>query len=599
MKLLVINCGSSSIKFEIFEGKDCRLITSGLLEKIGTPDARLRQRRRLEDGGFDLSETTEPVADHADGFALIGRVNARDKTIAAETDLFGIGHRVVHGGELFKEPARITEEVIEAIRRLIPLAPLHNPANLLGIEVLRESFPQVPQVAVFDTMFHQTLPPHAYHYALPYELYENHQVRRYGFHGTSHFFVAREAARHLGRALEEINLITLHLGNGASVTAIKNGRSIDTSMGLTPLEGLVMGTRCGDIDPALHFYLLRETGMTLEELEGLLNSRSGLKGLSGMNDMREILAAGDQGNERARLAVDLFCYRIKKYIGAYVAVLGRVDALVFTGGIGENAPAIREKVLDGLEHLGMGVHPIKNRKAAGHVAEIQPEGVGANNYLPILVIQTNEELEIARQTIRVIGRGEKSFAPTEKHHRRSIRLKGHDYGKAGAYFVTICTYDRGFLFGQFVNGKLILNETGRMVEQCWNDIPAHFPYVELDEFVVMPNHVHGILLITEPVGAKNLSPPTPPPTPPLPSQQRQRPGTSKTIGSIIRGFKIGVTKWTREHTLIHDVWQRNYYEHIIRDEADLSRIREYIVSNPARWDEDDENPGNMKKAPVY
>ena len=290
MKLLVINCGSSSIKFEVFEGEDCRLITSGLLEKIGTRDARLRRRRRLEDGGFDLSETKEPVADHTGGFELIGRVNARDQTIDAETDLFGIGHRVVHGGELFKEPTRITEEVIEAIRRLVPLAPLHNPANLLGIEVLRESFPRVPQVAVFDTMFHQTLPPHAYHYALPYELYENHKVRRYGFHGTSHFFVAREAARHLGRALEETNLITLHLGNGASAAAIKNGRSIDTSMGLTPLEGLVMGTRCGDIDPALHFYLLRETGMAGEELERAAQFPERAQG-----DLRVERHAGDTG----------------------------------------------------------------------------------------------------------------------------------------------------------------------------------------------------------------------------------------------------------------------------------------------------------------
>ena len=232
------------------------------------------------------------------------------------------------------------------------------------------------------------------------------------------------------------------------------------------------------------------------------------------------------------------------------------------------------------------------------VAEIQPEGVptdvGANNYLPILVIQTEEGLEIARQTIRVIGRGEKFFAPTEKHRRRSIRLKGYDYNQAGAYFVTICTHDRVFLFGQIENGEMTSSEPGHMVEQYWNEIPAHFPHVELDAFVIMPNHVHGILLITEPVGAKNFSPPPPP----RPSPQRQRPGTSKTVGSVIRGFKIGVTKWMREHTLIPNVWQRNYYEHIIRDEADLNRVREYIAANPARWDEDDENPGNIKKAPV-
>jgi acetate kinase len=410
MKLLVINCGSSSIKYEVFSGKDLRLMAGGLLEKIGTAEARLRQKRGLADGTFDLSETVEPVVDHAAGFDLIGRVNSRDRILAGEDDLFGIGHRVVHGGERFQEPTVITGEVVAAIRDLVPLAPLHNPANLLGIEVLRQSFPRVPQVAVFDTMFHQTLPPRAFHYALPYELYEKHRVRRYGFHGTSHAYVAGEASRHLGRPLEETNLITLHLGNGASVAAIRNGRSIDTSMGLTPLEGLVMGTRCGDIDPALHFYLLRATGMAADELEGLLNSQSGLKGLCGSNDMREILARGEQGDARARLAVDLFCYRIKKYIGAYWAILGRVDAVVFTGGIGENAPVIRERVVEGLEHLGLAVDPEKNRKAVGVLAEIQPNGrqpgAGAKNFSPLQVIPTDEELEIARQTLRVIGQAE-------------------------------------------------------------------------------------------------------------------------------------------------------------------------------------------------
>ncbi len=402
MKLLVINCGSSSIKYEVFEGKDLRLLAGGLLEKVGTAEARLRQKRGLTDGTFEFSETVEPVADHAAGFELIGRINSRDRIFTGEDDLYGIGHRVVHGGERFQEPTVITGDVVAAIRELIPLAPLHNPANLHGIEVLRASFPRVPQVAVFDTMFHQTLPPRAFHYALPYELYENHRVRRYGFHGTSHAYVAREAARYLDRILEETNLITLHLGNGASAAAIRNGRSIDTSMGLTPLEGLVMGTRCGDIDPALHFYLLREAGMSAEELERLFNSRSGLQGICGSNDMREILLREEQGDERARLAVDLFCYRIKKYIGAYLAVLGRVDALVFTGGIGENAPVVRERILEGLDHLGMGVDPEKNRNAAGSIAEIQPEG----SPVKALVIQTDEELEIARQTLRVIARGE-------------------------------------------------------------------------------------------------------------------------------------------------------------------------------------------------
>jgi acetate kinase len=397
-KVLTINCGSSSIKFEIFEEKTCRLIAGGLLEKIGTSEARLRQKRWHEDGHFDQSEIIEPVPDHAKGFELIAQANTRDRVIASEGELLGIGHRVVHGGEQFQKPTLITEAVVETIRRLIPMAPLHNPANILGIEVLRASFPQVPQVAVFDTMFHQTLPARAYMYALPYELYEKHQLRRYGFHGTSHLYVSREAAGHLSRKLEETNLITLHLGNGASAAAIKNGQSIDTSMGLTPLEGLVMGSRCGDIDPALHFFLMRETGLSPKDLEALLNSRSGLKGLCGLNDMREILAAADQGNERARLAVDIFCYRIKKYIGAYLAVLGRLDAVVFTGGIGENAPPIRQKILSGLEHLGLGVDPEQNLKVSGNISEIQGPGFRTKT----LVIKTNEELEIARQTLEVI-----------------------------------------------------------------------------------------------------------------------------------------------------------------------------------------------------
>ena len=497
MKLLVINCGSSSIKYAAFESEGCRLIAGGLLERVGTPEARLRQKRRLGDGSFEFFETVEPVADHAAGFDLIGRINSRNRIFAGEDDLFGIGHRVVHGGERFQEPTMITGEVVAAIRELIPLAPLHNPANLLGIEVLRKSFPRIPQVAVFDTMFHQTLPPRAFHYALPYELYENHRVRRYGFHGTSHSYVAGEAAGHLGRNLEKTNLITLHLGSGASAAAVQNGRSIDTSMGFTPLEGLVMGTRCGEIDPALHFYLLRETGRSLEDLEGLLNSRSGLKGLCGSNDMREILHRGEQGDERARLAADMFCYRIKKYIGAYLAILGRLDAVVFTGGIGENAAPIREKVLAGLEHLGMACDPVKNRKTSGSIAEIQPEGFP----IKVLVIKTDEELEIARQTLRVIERvgglckGGSRTAPTsEKRQRRSIRLKGYDYSEAGAYFVTMVARGRECLFRN-EEGGIRLTDYGKAVETSWQWLGEQYRYVTLDEWVVMPNHLHGILII--------------------------------------------------------------------------------------------------------
>jgi acetate kinase len=326
------------------------------------------------------------------------RVNRHDPLLGDGAGLLGIGHRVVHGGEAFREPALIDGEVVEAIRGLIPLAPLHNPSNLLGIEVARERFPGVPQVAVFDTAFHQTLPPRAYRYALPHELYETHQVRRYGFHGSSHAYVAKEAARHLGLPIEEADLIILHLGNGASAAAVQGGMSIDTSLGMTPLEGLVMGTRCGDLDPSIPFYLMRRTGRKPEEVESLLNKESGLKGICGASDMREILAAAAQGNERAGLAVEMFCYRIKKYIGAYHAVMGRLGALVFTGGIGENAAPIRQRVCEGLEHLGIAIDRVKNETAQGPIAELQQEG----SLVTVLVVRTNEELEIAQQTISTI-----------------------------------------------------------------------------------------------------------------------------------------------------------------------------------------------------
>jgi acetate kinase len=339
-----------------------------------------------------------PLADHRAGFELMEDVNRDAPLLGDGSGLLGIGHRVVHGGETFREPALINAGVIAAIRGLIPLAPLHNPSNLLGIEVAQERFPRVPQVAVFDTAFHHTLPPHAYRYALPHELYEKHHVRKYGFHGTSHVYVAKEASKHLNKPLSEVNLIILHLGNGASAAAVQGGMSIDTSLGMTPLEGLVMGTRCGDIDPSIPFYLMRQTGMKPEDVETLLNRESGLKGICGVSDMREILERAGKGNDRAELAIEMFCYRIKKYIGAYHAVLGRLDALVFTGGIGENASAIRQRVCEGLKHLGIGVDSAKNNAARGSVAEIQQAGLPVK----VLVVRTNEEREIALQTISTI-----------------------------------------------------------------------------------------------------------------------------------------------------------------------------------------------------
>jgi acetate kinase len=311
-----------------------------------------------------------------------------------------VGHRVVHGGEKFSQPAIIDDAALKTIEELIPLAPLHNPANVTGIKVMRELLPAVPQVAVFDTAFHQTMPARAFHYALPAEFYRSYDVRRYGFHGTSHQYVSGEAARHLGRPLETLNLITLHLGNGASATAIERGKSIDTSMGLTPLEGLVMGTRCGDLDPAVHFYLARKTGKPFEEIEGILNKESGLKGICGLNDMREIQERSQGGDAQAELALEMFCYRVKKYIGAYYAALGSVDAVIFTGGIGENSAMVRTKACEGLSALGIIMDERRNSADAGGLREIQAKEGG----IRILVIPTNEEHEIARQTVEVLGR---------------------------------------------------------------------------------------------------------------------------------------------------------------------------------------------------
>jgi acetate kinase len=309
-----------------------------------------------------------------------------------------IGHRVVHGGERYVEPTVITPEVVSGIRALVPLAPLHNPANLAGIEVTLEAWPAVPQVAVFDTAFHRTLPRHAYLYALPYELYEAHGVRRYGFHGTSHQYVSRRAAELLQRPLEATNLVTLHLGNGCSACAVQGGRSVETSMGLTPLEGLVMGTRSGDVDAGVLFHLGRLQGLDLAELDAMLNTRSGLKGLAGANDMRELNTRAAAGDERAALARAVFTHRVRKYVGAYAAVLGRVDGIVFTGGIGEHNPGLRAEALAGLEPLGIEVDELAN--AAGGGERVVS---AAGSRVAVLVIPTNEELEIAREALQVLA----------------------------------------------------------------------------------------------------------------------------------------------------------------------------------------------------
>jgi len=398
MKVLVINSGSSSIKYQLFDMLNKTVLAKGLLEQIGEPQSKLTHHTRTAGGAWDEILRTQKVTGHQEGFALIGAVLNESGAVRDTGELFGIGHRVVHGGEKFREPTVINAEVMATIRELIPLAPLHNPANLLGIEVALESAPEVPQVAVFDTAFHQSLPPYAFRYALPQDWYERHRIRRYGFHGTSHGYVAGQAAAHLNKPLASVNLITLHLGNGASVAAIKNGKSVDTSMGLTPLEGLIMGTRSGDIDPAIIFYLVRKADLSHDEIESLLNKHSGLKGVCGVNDMREITQLADKGDEPARLAIEMYCYRIKKYIGAYYAVLGDVDALVFTAGIGENAAGIRLQSCEGLAHLGIEIDEKKNEFNISGIFEIQSDA----SAIKILVIPTDEELEIAEQTVEKI-----------------------------------------------------------------------------------------------------------------------------------------------------------------------------------------------------
>jgi acetate kinase len=393
MKILVINSGSSSVKYQVIDMADGTVLTGGSLERIGEPESRL-SHHWLDAAGVRQEITRHgAVPDHAHAFEWIAAV-MRESGSAGQLAVDAIGHRVVHGGERFRIPTVIDREMVEALRSMSMLAPLHNPPNLNGIEVCLALFPQVPQVAVFDTAFHQTLPVHAFRYAVPDAWYRGHHVRRYGFHGTSHACVARQAASHLQQPLASLRLITLHLGNGASAAAIESGRCVDTSMGFTPLEGLMMGTRSGDIDPGILFYLNRETGIELEDLDYQLNQESGLKGLCGVNDMREAQRLAAAGDERARLAIDMYCYRIRKYIGAYYAVLGHLDALVFTAGIGENSPQIRLQCCAGLERFGIRIDDARNAQAATGVQEIQT----ADAPVRVLVVPTNEELEIAHQT---------------------------------------------------------------------------------------------------------------------------------------------------------------------------------------------------------
>jgi len=399
MKILVMNSGSSSLKFQLFTMANMAVLASGLIESIGDLQGIVTLHYFDGDGKEQDFEFKKEVADHRAAIELMVELFQEKEILNDVTQLAGVGHRVVHGGEEFHEPTLITNDVLEAIRELNPLAPLHNPANITGIEVVMEQVPDVPQVAVFDTAFHQSIPEHAYLYALPYTLYEELKVRRYGFHGTSHAYVSKAAAGYLHRSYDDLKIITLHLGNGASAAAIDHGKCVDTSMGLTPLEGLVMGTRSGDLDPAILFYLARETGMGMDELDTLLNKESGLKGICGNNDMRSIDKLAKAGDKQALLALHIFCYRIKKYVGSYLAVLGGADCLIFTGGIGENAISVRSHCLAGLENLGFTLDPLKNDNRSDTIMEIQSD----TSLGKILVVPTNEELEIAHQTLGLIG----------------------------------------------------------------------------------------------------------------------------------------------------------------------------------------------------
>lgn len=402
MKVLVINSGSSSIKYKLFDMETGASIASGLVEKIGEEDSRLEHQVHLPGQPAETHVRSGRLVDHRQGLMLVADIltDAEHGVVAERTDIIAVGHRVVHGGEAFHEPTLIDNDVIAAIQAHIPLAPLHNPANLTGIEVSHEIFPDARQVAVFDTAFHQTMPPHAFRYALPQALYEQSRVRRYGFHGTSHRYVFHEAAGHLSVKPEALNAITVHLGNGCSITAIEGGRSVDTSMGLTPLEGLIMGTRSGDLDPAIPFYLSTHDGMTIGDIDRLLNKQSGMKGICGSNDIRDILAKRDAGDERAALALDMYTYRVRKYVGAYYAALGRLDALVFTAGVGENSPDIRRGVCRGLEGMGIKLDETLNRARTPGIRAIDDKTVPGG--VAVLVVPTNEELEIARQTLDII-----------------------------------------------------------------------------------------------------------------------------------------------------------------------------------------------------
>ncbi len=400
MNVLVINSGSSSIKYQLIDMSTEASLCSGLVERIGESGGKLTHKIHPDTDTERKLSINEDFPTHVDGMKRVVDLitDAKDGVIKDKSEIYAVGHRVLLGGEKITKSVKVDEWVKDVIREYIPLGPLHNPANLAGIEVAEELFPHAPSVGVFDTEFHQTMPAKAFLYPLPYAMYEDMQIRRYGFHGTSHRYVAKNAAKFLNKPLEETNLIICHLGNGCSMSAVQNGKCVDTTMGITPLEGLMMGTRCGDIDPAIVPFVMERKGYTPAEMDHIMNKQSGLKGICGMNDMRDIHSAREKGDEKAQLAFEMMTYRIKKYIGAYYAILGRVDAVVFTAGIGENDDFARAEACTGLERLGIAVDPELNKIRNG-----QPRHIGkAGNDVAVLVVPTNEELEIAQATVEVL-----------------------------------------------------------------------------------------------------------------------------------------------------------------------------------------------------
>lgn len=395
MNVLVINCGSSSLKYQLINSDTEDVLAKGLCERIGI-DGRLVYQK----AGCDKEITEAAMPTHKEAIQMVLDALVNDKTGAVKSlsEVNAVGHRIVHGGEKFASSVVITDEVLEAVAQCNDLAPLHNPANLIGINACKELMPGVPMVAVFDTAFHQTMPEKAYLYGLPYEYYENYKVRRYGFHGTSHSFVSKETARFLGMDLKNSKIIVCHLGNGASISAVKDGECVDTSMGLTPLEGLVMGTRSGDIDPAIMEYIAKKENLDIAGVMNVLNKKSGLEGISGLSsDFRDLTAGAKEGNKRAIAAIEVFCYRVAKYVGSYVAAMNGVDAIAFTAGIGENVGLVREKICSYLGYLGITLDAEANAKS-GDDCVIS----AADSKVKVAVIPTNEELAICRETVALV-----------------------------------------------------------------------------------------------------------------------------------------------------------------------------------------------------